>query len=94
MKRIISLISVLFALLVLTALAEEANRTLVAQSERLSLYLYEDLCRIDVEDGLTGKVWSSSMNDETAAGIKIIPAQQKKINSLLAINCTNIVGFS
>ena len=90
MKRFISLISVLFALLVLTALAEEANRTLVAQSERLSLYLYEDLCRIDVEDGLTGKVWSSSMNDETAAGIKIIPAQQKKINSLLAINCTNI----
>ena len=30
------------------------------------------------------------MNDETAANLTIIPAQQKRITSLLAVNCTNL----
>ena len=62
----------------------------VASNGRLSLFLSEDLCRVDITDQLTGRTWSSSMNDETAAGMKIIPAQQRKVNSLLAINCTNL----
>lgn len=82
----------LLLLLSASACAEEAGaeRTLAARNERLSLYVYPDCCRIDVEDALTGKTWSSTMNDETAEGMKIIPAQQKKITSLLAVNCTNL----
>ena len=72
--------------------AEEtaAERILVAQNDRLTLYLSGDYCSIDVEDALTGQVWSSTMNDETAADMRIIPAQQKRITSLLAVNCTNL----
>ncbi|MBR3108472.1 MAG: hypothetical protein IKH30_15025 [Clostridia bacterium] len=86
------LICLFFLLLCGAALAEEApaERILVAENERLSLYLDPGLCSIDIEDRLTGKTWSSTMNDETAEGMKIIPAQQKKITSLLAVNCTNL----
>ena len=79
-------------LLCVPALAEEATaeRILAAENDRLALYLDAGLCSIDVEDKLTGKTWSSTMNDETAEGLKIIPAQQKKITSLLAVNCTNL----
>ena len=81
---------VLLLLLAVPAPAEETERTLAAQNERLSLYVYADCCRIDIEDALTGRTWSSTMNDPTAEGMKIIPAQQKKITSLLAVNCTNL----
>ena len=79
-------------LLTLPAFAEEAGeeRILAAQNDRLTLYFYQDCCRIDIEDALTGRTWSSTMNDETAEGLKIIPAQQKRITSLLAVNCTNL----
>ena len=75
-----------------SVLAEEAaaEKMLIAQNDRLSLYLSPDLCSIDIQDALTGKTWSSTMNDETAEGLKIIPAQQKRITSLLAVNCTNL----
>ena len=71
------------------ALAEEAaaKKLLIAQNDRLSLFLSPDLCSIDIQDALTGKTWSSTMNDETAEGLRIIPAQQKRITSLLAVNC-------
>ncbi len=79
-------------MLAVPALAENAGeeRILAARNDRLSLYVYPDCCRIDMEDALTGKTWSSTMNDETAEGMKIIPAQQKRITSLLAVNCTNL----
>lgn len=67
-----------------------APRIFVAQNDRLTLYLSEDYCSIDIEDALTGRTWSSTMNDETAANLTIIPAQQKRITSLLAVNCTNL----
>ena len=86
------LLLTLLCLLLLTSAvcAEEAGRILIASSDRLTLYLYDDCCRIDIEDALTGRTWSSTMNDETAEGLKIIPAQQKRITSLLAVNCTNL----
>ena len=93
MKKYV-LILVFLAVLLLSgiALAEEAaaEKLLIAQNDRLSLFLSPDLCSIDIQDALTGKTWSSTMNDETAAGMRIIPAQQKRITSLLAVNCTNL----
>ena len=93
MKKYV-LILVFLAVLLLSgiALAEEAaaEKLLIAQNDRLSLFLSPDLCSIDIHDALTGKTWSSTMNDETAAGMRIIPAQQKRITSLLAVNCTNL----
>lgn len=71
--------------------AEEApQRILAAQNDRLTLYLSPDLCGIEVEDALTGKTWSSTMNDETASDMRIIPAQQKRITSMMILNCTNL----
>ena len=92
MKKWGLLLTLLLLALSASALAEEAgaDRVLAAQNGRLSLYVYPDCCRVDVEDALTGKTWSSTMNDETAEGLKIIPAQQKRITSLLAVNCTNL----
>ena len=91
MKKIL-LLFLACLLLTIPALAEDAGeeRTLAAQNDRLSLYVYGDLCRIDIEDAFTGKTWSSTMNGPTAEGMKIIPAQQKRITSLLAVNCTNL----
>ena len=73
-------------------LGEEAagEKTLMAESGRLKLYLSSDLCAIEITDAVTGRTWSSTMNDETAEGLKIIPAQQKRVTSLLAVNCTNL----
>ena len=90
MKKIGLLVFLLLVMAAVPACAEETERILVTENERLSLYLDPGLCSIDIEDKLTGKTWSSTMNDETAAGMKIIPAQQKKITSLLAVNCTNL----
>ncbi len=79
-------------LLCAPALAQEgaAERIFISENERLALYLSGDLCSIDIEDKLTGRCWSSTLNDETAEGMKIIPAQKKKVTSLLAVNCTNL----
>lgn len=79
-------------LLAVPAPAEEegTERLLIAANDRLSLYLSPGYCAVEIEDALTGRTWSSTMNDETAQGLKIIPAQQKRITSLLAVNCTNL----
>ena len=92
MKKWLLLTLLALLLFSASALGEEAGgeRILAAKNERLALYVYPDCCRIDIEDALTGKIWSSTMNDETAEGLKIIPAQQKRITSLLAVNCTNL----
>ncbi len=91
MKNPLLVCVLLFTLLLaVPAQAEEAGLIPVAANDRLSLYLSEDLCAIEIRDALTNKTWSSTMNDETAEGMKIIPAQQKRITSLLAVNCTNL----
>ncbi len=92
MKKWLIPVLMCLLLLALPAFAEESGeeRIPAAQNGRLALYLSGNCCQIDIEDALTGKTWSSTMNDETAAGLKIIPAQQKKITSLLAVNCTNL----
>lgn len=91
-KTGILILLLIAALAIVPAWAEEtsAERIPVAENERLALYLDAGLCSIDIEDKLTGRTWSSTMNDETAAGMKIIPAQKKKVTSLLAVNCTNL----
>ncbi len=91
-KSIVIWLCCLAMLLCVPGLSEEtaAARIPVAENDRLALYLDPGLCSIDIEDKLTGRTWSSTMNDETAAGMKIIPAQQKRITSLLAVNCTNL----
>ncbi|MBR1685641.1 MAG: hypothetical protein IJ708_10945 [Clostridia bacterium] len=91
MKKTLLLV-LLCLLFCVCAHSEESGseRLLVSENERLALYLTGDNCQIDIEDKLTGKTWSSTMNDETAEGLKIIPAQQKRITSLLAVNCTNL----
>ena len=91
MKRWILLGIVCLLMLSLPALAQESDERIeIARNDRLTLYLSSDLCQIDVDDALTGKEWSSTMNDETAEGMKIIPAQLKRITSLMAVNCTNL----
>ena len=91
-KSIVIWLCCLAMLLCVPGLSEEtaAARIPVAENDRLALYLDAGLCSIDIEDKLTGRTWSSTMNDETAEGMKIIPAQQKRITSLLAVNCTNL----
>ena len=93
MKRLIPLLLfcavLLLAAPVLAEVAAEENIP-VAANDRLSLYPSPDCCAIEIRDALTGRTWSSTMNDETAAGMKIIPAQQKRVTSLLAVNCTNL----
>ena len=91
-KSIVIWLCCLAMLLCVPGLSEEtaAERIPVAENDRLALYLDPGLCSIDIEDKLTGRTWSSTMNDETAEGMKIIPAQQKRITSLLAVNCTNL----
>ena len=84
-------LSLLVLSLALCASAEESDeRIFVADNGRLAMYLSQDHCSLDIVDALTGKTWSTTMNDETAEGLKIIPAQQKRITSLLAVNCTNL----
>lgn len=91
-KSFLALLFCAALLLAAPAMAESAaeESILIAQNDRLSLYLSPNLCAIEIHDALTGKIWSSTMNDETAEGMKIIPAQQKRITSLLAVNCTNL----
>ena len=67
-------------------------RIFIARNDRLTLYLSEDLCSIEVEDAYTGRTWSSAMNDETAVGMKINALWQKKISSLITVYYTNLVN--
>lgn len=89
MKKLIVLCLMLLLALGCAA-AETDDRIFVAENERLALYLKADHCGIDVEDKLTGTVWSSSMNDPNFTG-KIAGLNQKKANSLLTVNITNLV---
>lgn len=89
MKKLIVLCLVLLLALG-CAMAMADDRIPVAENERLALYLKADHCGIDVEDKETGVVWSSSMNDPTFTG-KIAGLNQKKANSLLTVNITNLV---
>lgn len=61
----------------------------VAENQRLRLYLSQDLAGFSVEDKENGMIWSSSMNDETFSG-KVNALWEKKMNSLLMINYTNL----
>ncbi len=93
MKKLIVL-CLLLMLAVCPAAAEETEtaadpRILAAENERLALYLSEDYCGIEVEDRQTGVTWSSSMNDPTFDG-KLAGLNQKKANSLLTVNVTNL----
>ena len=89
MKKYIVLCLVLLLAMV-PAWAMADDRIPVAENERLKLFLSADHCGIDVEDKQTGVVWSSSMNDPTFTG-KIAGLNQKKANSLLTVNITNLV---
>jgi len=89
MKKLIVLCLVLLLALGCAA-AMADDRIPVAENDRLALYLKADHCGIDVEDKATGMVWSSSMNDPTFTG-KIAGLNQKKANSLLTVNITNLV---
>ena len=61
----------------------------IAENSRLRLYLTQDLAGFSVEDKENGMIWSSSMNDETFTG-KVNALWEKKMNSLLMINYTNL----
>ena len=86
MKKIIVLCLLLLA--VTAALADD--RIFVAENDRLALYLSADHCGLEVEDKQTGVTWSSSMNDPAFTG-KLAGLNQKKANSLLTVNVTNLV---
>ena len=87
MKKWIVLCLVLMLALVGAARAEE--RIFVAENDRLALYLAANHCGFEVEDKATGVTWSSSMNDPTFTG-KLAGLNQKKANSLLTVNVTNL----
>ena len=89
MKKYIVLCLVLLLAMV-PAWAMADDRIPVAENDRLRLFLKADHCGIDVEDKVTGVTWSSSMNDPTFTG-KIAGLNQKKANSLLTVNITNLV---
>lgn len=82
----------LLVMLAITGAAAEKgadDRIPVAENDRLALFLAADHCGFEVEDRLTGVTWSSSMNDPTFTG-KLAGLNQKKANSLLTVNVTNL----
>lgn len=87
MKKWIVLCLVLLLAVLGTALADD--RIPVAENDRLALYLKADHCGFDVLDKQTGVTWSSSMNDPTFTG-KLAGLNEKKANSLLTVNVTNL----
>lgn len=87
MKRIIVLCLLLMLAITGAALAED--RMFIAENDRLALYLKADHCGFDVLDKQTGVTWSSSMNDPTFTG-KLAGLNDKKANSLLTVNVTNL----
>ncbi len=89
MKRIIVLCLLLMLAITGAALAEADDRIAVVENDRLALYLKADHCGFDVLDKQTGVTWSSSMNDPTFTG-KLAGLNDKKANSLLTVNVTNL----
>ena len=89
MKKLIVLCLLLMLAAAGCALSEGDNRILAAENDRLALYLKADYCGFDVLDKDTGVTWSSSMNDPTFTG-KLAGLNQKKANSLLTVNVTNL----
>ncbi|MBR3764038.1 MAG: hypothetical protein IKK57_05735 [Clostridia bacterium] len=89
MKKLIVLCLALLAL-ALAAVPALAEDILVAETDRLALYLTADHCGINVLDKETGVTWSSSMNDPSFTG-KIAGLNQKKASSLVTVNITNLV---
>ena len=88
MKKLIVLC--LLLMLAVTGAALADDRIFVAENDRLALYLTADHCGFDVLDKQSGVTWSSSMNDPTFTG-KLAGLNQKKANSLLTVNVTNLV---
>lgn len=91
MKKMIVLCLLLMLAVTGTILAEEAvdDRFPVAENDHLALFLAADHCGFEVEDKATGVTWSSSMNDPTFTG-KLAGLNEKKANSLLTVNVTNL----
>lgn len=89
MKKMIVLCLLLMLAITGAALAEADDRIPVAENDRLALYLKADHCGFDVLDKQSGVTWSSSMNDPTFTG-KLAGLNQKKANSLLTVNVTNL----
>ena len=89
MKKLIVLCLLLMLAVTGMAAAEEADRIPVAENDRLALFLHANHCGFDVEDKATGVTWSSSMNDPTFTG-KLAGLNEKKANSLLTVNVTNL----
>lgn len=89
MKKWIVLCLALLVAVMGGALAEEDDRILAAENDRLALYLKADHCGFDVLDKQTGVTWSSSMNDPSFTG-KLAGLNAKKANSLLTVNVTNL----
>lgn len=91
MKKYIVLCLLLMLAVAGAAFAEEAadDRIFAAENDRLALYLKADYCGFDVLDKQTGVTWSSSMNDPAFTG-KLAGLNQKKANSMLTVNVTNL----
>lgn len=89
MKKLIILCLALMLVLACTSLAAADDRIPVTENDRLALYLTADHCGFEVEDKVTGAIWSSSMNDPSFTG-KLAGLNQKKANSLLTVNVTNL----
>ncbi|MGN0970441.1 MAG: DUF5696 domain-containing protein, partial [Aristaeellaceae bacterium] len=89
MKKLIVLCLLLMLAVTGAALAEEDDRIPAAENDRLALYLRADHCGFDVLDKQTGVTWSSSMNDPAFTG-KLEGLNQKKANSMLTVNVTNL----
>lgn len=89
MKKIVVLCLVMMLAIAAASFAQADDRIFVAENDRLTLYLNADHCGFEVEDKQTGVTWSSSMNDPTFTG-KLAGLNQKKANSLLTVNVTNL----
>lgn len=90
MKKRMLVCLLMMLLAVFSVAAAEETRIPVAENDRLALSLSVDLCGFEVLDKQTGVTWSSSMNDPTFTG-KLAGLNQKKANSLLTVNVTNLV---
>ena len=89
MKKRMLVCLLMMLLAVFSVAAAEETRIPVAENDRLALSLSVDLCGFEVLDKQTGVTWSSSMNDPTFTG-KLAGLNQKKANSLLTVNVTNL----
>lgn len=89
MKKVIVLCLLLMVAVTGMSCAGADDRIFIAENDHLALYLKADHCGFDVEDKSTGVTWSSSMNDPSFTG-KLAGLNQKKANSLMTVNVTNL----